>query len=75
MKIWCENNKEICVALTQLEKQGYTWLSGHKPTRLYISHDRMLIVADKERKKLAIGHVAKGAVMASQLYSNLLRGE
>lgn len=74
MKILCENNKEVRVALAQLEKQGYKWLSGHKPTRLYQGYDRMIIVVDEgEKLWVAFCNNSEDAVRASILYANLLR--
>ena len=76
MKILCENNKEVRIALAQLEKQGYKWASGHKPTELYQSKDKMIIVFDENKVNYAITFCEsnRGAMRASQLYSNLLRG-
>ena len=73
MKILCETNKEVKVALAQLEKQGYCWNSGHKPTQLYQDAERLLLFLAEDKKKLAMGGNIKDAVNASELYKNLLR--
>lgn len=71
--IWCKTNREVRVALRQLELQGCEWNSGDKPTALYQSYDQACLYVNS-RKKITIGdHRPNGAVDASELYSNLLR--
>ena len=73
MRIACLTNKEVRVALNQLEKKGYKWASGDKPTGLYNSYDRMIIVVHENAKKLYMGDNYKDTVRTSKLYKNLLR--
>ena len=33
--VYCKNQKEVDEVLKKLEKPGYVWISGHKPTMFY----------------------------------------
>lgn len=72
MKILCENNREVRVALTQLEKQGYRWTNGYMPTKLFMD-DRAITIQCMDDKQIGIPWNEEGAVRASELYKNLLR--
>jgi hypothetical protein len=73
MKILCRNNKEVRVALAQLEKHGYRWQSGHRPTKLYHDYDYMVIMVHENSKRITMSDSQNDAVRASELYKNLLR--
>lgn len=73
MQIICRSLLEWHVARQQLEKHGYKWLSGHKPTQLYKNVNRMFLTLNQKGKTITIGKKEKDAVEASVLYANLLR--
>lgn len=67
------NNSDIVKILTALEKYGYRWNSGNKPTELYGDTHQGVLYINPKNKTICRNHNAKHLLKYCEHYIKVIK--